>query len=145
MEDITMNKYLAMEHKENRYYEKSRTEKMWIFENDDECDDYEVSLSEFPAICKNPRGSELMKDVLLSDSYESYNAIVCSLPTIDALLKSVCSLEVYDDVKLNILTIDADLFSWETPLETKFMEFKRLSSMEDDLFTYDLLMSYTED
>ncbi|PWA42172.1 Ca2+-ATPase [Artemisia annua] len=57
----------------------------------------------------------------------------------------VCSLEVYEDVNFNLLTIDADLFSWETPLETIFMEFKRLSSMEDDLFTYDLLMSYTED
>ncbi|PWA63892.1 hypothetical protein CTI12_AA348690 [Artemisia annua] len=57
----------------------------------------------------------------------------------------VCSLEVYEDVNFNILTIDADLFSWETPLETTFMEFKCLSSIEDGLFTYDLLMSYTED
>ncbi|PWA89663.1 importin-beta domain, Armadillo-type fold protein [Artemisia annua] len=57
----------------------------------------------------------------------------------------VCSLKAYEDVKFNIFTIDADLFSWETPLETIFKEFKRLSSIEDDLFTYELLMSYTED
>ena len=92
-------------------------------ENDDECDDYEVSLN----------------------SYESYNTIFFNLPMIDVLLKSVCSLEVYEDVKFDILTIDADLFSWETPLETTFMELKHLSSMGDDLFTYDLLMSYSKD
>ncbi|PWA73604.1 hypothetical protein CTI12_AA259130 [Artemisia annua] len=146
-----MNEYLAMEHKENKHYEKSRTKKLLILESDDECDNYEVSFSEFPAIC-DTKSSELKMELLLSDSFENFDAIACNLPTIDALLKSeshtimpVCSLEVYEDVNFNILTIDADLFSWETPLETTFMEFKCLSSIEDGLFIYDLLMSYTED
>ena len=47
--------------------------------------------------------------------------------------------------EVDLLTIDADLFTWETPLETLFAEFKRLGSIDDDLFTYDLFMSYTED
>ncbi|PWA77905.1 hypothetical protein CTI12_AA158160 [Artemisia annua] len=146
-----MNEYLVMEYKENKHYEKSRIEKLLILESDDECDNYEVSLSEHPAIC-DTKSSELKKELLLSDSFENFDAIACNLPTIDALLKSeshtlthVCSLEVYEDVNFNILTIDDDLFSWETPLETTFMEFKRLSNIKDDLFTYDLLMSYTED
>ncbi|PWA95282.1 hypothetical protein CTI12_AA050680 [Artemisia annua] len=146
-----MNEYLAMEHKENKNYEKCRTEKLLILESDDECDNYEVNLSEFRAIC-DTKSSELKKELMLSDSLDNFEAIACNLPTIDALLKSeshtnipVCSLEVYEDVNFNILTIDADLFSWETPLETTFKEFKRLSSIEDGLFTYDLLMSYTKD
>ncbi|PWA57211.1 hypothetical protein CTI12_AA411170 [Artemisia annua] len=140
-----------MEHKENKHHEKYRTEKLLFLESDDECDNYEVNLSEFRAIC-DTKSSKLKKELLLSDSLDNFNAIACNLPTIDALLKSeshtnmpVCSLEVYKDVNFNILTIDADLFSWETPLETTSMEFKRLSSIEDGLFTYDLLMSYTED
>ncbi|PWA62191.1 hypothetical protein CTI12_AA364600 [Artemisia annua] len=104
---------------------------MLISENDDEYDNYEVSLSKFPAICdtsKNPRGSEWKKELLLSDSYENFDAIVCNLPTIDTLLKS-----------------ESHTIMPETPLETTFMEFKRLSSIKDDLFIYDLPMSYTED
>ena len=54
-------------------------------------------------------------------------------------------MEVYEDVNFNVLMIDADLFSWETPLEATYMEFKRLSSIEDGVFSYDLLMSYTKD
>ena len=64
MEDITMNEYLAMEHKENMHYEKFRSEKVLISENDDEYGNYEVSLSKFLAICdtnKNPRRLEWMK------------------------------------------------------------------------------------
>ncbi|PWA95090.1 hypothetical protein CTI12_AA052620 [Artemisia annua] len=95
MEDLSMNEYLTMKHKENEHCERSRTKNLLILEGDDD------------------------------------------IP--------VRTIEDYDDVNFNILTIDADLFSWETPLETIFMEFKRLSCMEDDLFTYDPLMCYTED
>ncbi|GKC50328.1 hypothetical protein Tco_1073073 [Tanacetum coccineum] len=38
----------------------------------------------------------------------------------------------------NLLKIDADLFTYETPLGMVINEFKRLSSMENDLFTYEL-------
>ncbi|PWA82667.1 hypothetical protein CTI12_AA175940 [Artemisia annua] len=155
MEDIMVYEYLVMEHKENKRYEKSCTEKMVISENDDEYDNYEVSLTKFQAICdthKSRRRSEWKKELFLSDPYENFNAIVCNLPTIDTLLQSephttmpICSFKSYEDAKFNIFNIDADLFSWETPLESIFKEFKRLSSIEDDLFTYDLLMSYTKD
>ncbi|PWA56541.1 hypothetical protein CTI12_AA414100 [Artemisia annua] len=151
MEDLSMNEYLAMEHKVNEHCERSRTKNLLILESDDECDNYGVNLSEFRAICVT-ESAALKKELLLSDSLDNFDAIACNLPTIDALLNSksqtniaVCTSEIYEDVNFNILTIDADLFSWETPLETTFMEFKRLSRMKDDLFTYDLLMSYTED
>ncbi|PWA81897.1 hypothetical protein CTI12_AA184020 [Artemisia annua] len=140
MEGLSMNKYLTMKHKVNEHCERSRTKNLLILESDDECDNYGVNLSEFRAICDT------------QDSLDNFDAIACNLPSIDALLnfKSqtnilVCSSEVYEDGNFDILTIDADLFSWETPLETTFMEFKRLSCMKDDLFTYNLLMSYTED
>ncbi|PWA54052.1 hypothetical protein CTI12_AA440770 [Artemisia annua] len=151
MEDLSINEYLAMKHKVNKHYERSRTENLLILESEDECDNYEVNLREFRALC-DTKSSELKKELLLSDLLDDFDAIDSNLPMIDALLNSksqtnrpVCTLEVYEDVNFNILTIDADLFSWETPLETTFMEFKRLSSIEDDLFTYNLLMSYTED
>ena len=66
----------------------------------------------------------LAKELLLSDSFD---------------------VKVFDDVNFNVLMIDADLFSWETPLEATYMEFKRLCNIEDGIFSYDLLMSYTED
>ncbi|PWA38115.1 hypothetical protein CTI12_AA583540 [Artemisia annua] len=151
MEDLSMNEYLAMEHVVNKQCERSRTKNLLISESDDECDNYGVNLNKFRAIC-DTESSALKKELLLSDSLDNFDAIACNLPTIDTLLKSksltsilVRTFEAYNDVNFNILTIDADLFSWETPLETTFMEFKRLSCIEDDLFTYDLLMSYTED
>ncbi|PWA76967.1 hypothetical protein CTI12_AA229050 [Artemisia annua] len=125
-----MDKYLAMEQ---------------------ECDKYEVNLSKFRAIC-DTKSSALKKEPLLSDSIDDFDAIALNLPTVDLLLKSrsltympVCTFEDCGDVDFNILAIDTDLFSWETPLKTTFMEFKRLSCMENDLFTYNSLMSYTED
>ncbi|PWA68469.1 hypothetical protein CTI12_AA307220 [Artemisia annua] len=140
-----------MEHKVNEHCERSRTKNLLILESDDECDNYGVNLSEFREICVT-ESSALKKELLLSDSLDNFDAIACKLPTIDALLNSksqtnipICTSEIYEDVNFNILTIDANLFSWETLLETTFMEFKRLSCMKDDLFTYDLLMSYTED
>ena len=60
------------------------------------------------------------------------------------LTSPACSLGTKEN-EFDIFAIDADLFTWETPLERTFMEFKRLSSMENDLFTYNLLMRYKED
>ncbi|PWA76661.1 zf-BED domain-containing protein [Artemisia annua] len=136
-------------------YKNSHTKMLWSLKNDDECEVYEISLSEFPAICtrnESPGKSEWNDEHLRSASNEPYDAIVCNLLVFDHLFKSkphtimpICSIETYENDKFDILTIDADLFTWETPLGTTFMEFKRLSIMEGDLFTYDLLMSYTED
>ncbi|PWA74350.1 hypothetical protein CTI12_AA251310 [Artemisia annua] len=151
MEDLSMNEYLTMKHKANEHCERSRTKNLLISESDDECDNYGINLNKFRAIC-DTESSTLKKELPLSDSLDYFDAITCNLPKIDTLLKyksltsiPVRTIEDYDDVNFNILTIDADLLSWETPLETIFMEFKRLSCMEDDLFTYDPLMSYTED
>ena len=151
MENLSMNEYLAMEHKEHKHYGKTSTEKLIILESDDECDDYEISLSEFPAL-RNTESSELKKELLLSNSSDEFSAINCNLPTLDALLRPeshtnlpIRHPENYEDVNFDIFMINADLFSWETPLEATYMEFKRLSNIEDGLFDYDLLMSYTED
>ena len=87
MVDISMNEYLAMEHKKNKHYVRSRTEKLLIVESDDKYDNYEVSLSEFPTLC-DTKNSELKKKLLLSVSFENFDAIACNLPTINALLNS---------------------------------------------------------
>ncbi|PWA63834.1 hypothetical protein CTI12_AA245180 [Artemisia annua] len=146
-----MDEYPVMEHEVNKQCEKSRTKNLLTLKGDDECDNYRVNLSKFQAIC-DTNSSTLKEELLLSDSLDNFDAIAFNLPTIDFLLKSrsltnmpICTFEAYDDIDFNILAIDTDLFSWETPFETTFMEFKRLSCMEDDLFTYNLLMSYTED
>nr|GEW02275.1 zf-BED domain-containing protein [Tanacetum cinerariifolium] len=47
--------------------------------------------------------------------------------------KHVIKLEAF-----NLLDIDVGLFTYETPLGMIFNEFKRLSSMVNDLFTYEL-------
>ncbi|PWA96854.1 hypothetical protein CTI12_AA036030 [Artemisia annua] len=83
MEDLSMNEYLAMEHKVNKHYERSRTKNLLILESDDECDNYGVNLSEFRAIC-DTESSASKKELLLSDSLDNFDAIVCNLPTIDA-------------------------------------------------------------
>ncbi|PWA38816.1 hypothetical protein CTI12_AA577900 [Artemisia annua] len=129
----------------------SGTVNLLTLESDDECENYEVNLSKFRAIC-DTKSPELKKEPLLSDSLDDFSAIALDLPTIDLLLEfrsltpvPDCTLEHCDDVDFNILAIDTDLFSWETPLETRFMEFERLSCMGNDLFTYNSLISYTED
>ncbi|PWA75720.1 hypothetical protein CTI12_AA239740 [Artemisia annua] len=151
MEGVTKDECLAMEEDVSMQCEKSRTVNLITLESDDEYDNYEVNLSKFRAIC-DTKSPELKKEPLLSDSLDDFSAIALDLPTIDLLLESRsltlvpdCTLEHCGDVDFNILAIDTDLFSWETPLEMTFMEFKRLSSMGNDLFTYNSLISYTEE
>ena len=43
----------------------------------------------------------------------------------------------------NVLKIDADLFSWETPLEAAFKEFMRLCNIDKEVFSYDVFVRYT--
>ncbi|GKB18148.1 hypothetical protein Tco_0852071, partial [Tanacetum coccineum] len=43
-----------------------------------------------------------------------------------------------DAEMFNLIKINDDLFTYNTPLGVVFDEFNRLSSMEDDLFTYEL-------
>ena len=145
-----MNEYLASEHAKSKEWNDSPTKKLWSLENDDdECGIYEVNLCEFPAICIH-EDSDWNDERLSPIFYETYNAIVCDLRVSDYLFESrfhitvlVCSIETKED-EFDLLSIDADLFTWESPLESTLMEFKHLSSMGDDLFTYNLLMSYME-
>ena len=80
-------------------------------ESDDESDNYEVSLNEFPAL-SNTKHSEWEKELSISESFENFNAIACNLPTINALFNPEaqpviphCSIEAHDDVNFNILVI----------------------------------------
>ncbi|GKB03087.1 hypothetical protein Tco_0831176 [Tanacetum coccineum] len=56
-----------------------------------------------------------------------------------AKMKGIRKYEYAIEIKVfNLLEIDADLFTYETPLGMVVNEFKGLSSMENDLFTYEL-------
>ena len=146
MEDITMNEYLANEQAKVTMRNYFPVKKLWSLENDDEESEmYKVNLDRFPAI--HPRKDSWDKEHLSPIFNDTYDAIICNLKVFSHPfeLKShittpACSLAT-NQKEFDILAIDADLFTWETPLERKFREFKRLSSMEIDLFTYNLLMS----
>ncbi|GJT01654.1 hypothetical protein Tco_0822823 [Tanacetum coccineum] len=56
---------------------------------------------------------------------------VCSLDTFEEEFK--VETEVFD-----LLEIDVDLFTYDIPLGTIFDEFRRLSGMKNDLFTYEV-------
>ncbi|GJY08148.1 hypothetical protein Tco_0375202 [Tanacetum coccineum] len=157
MKEITIKEYLAMEmdwmakQKMN-----SSSEKLWyLAEEDEEEESYVFDMNEFPAIqfrgslSSNSEGTNKSLDSTLD---EKYNAITCDFsPELELLLASeshiavpVCSIRTVeeklkiDPEKFNLLEIDDDLFTYNTPLGVVFDEFKRLSSMEDDLFTYEL-------
>ena len=147
MEDSSVNEHFTMDTIEEKNYRKSLTINPLILENDDECDYYEVNLNKFLAL-RATGSSDLGKDLSFSESFKIFDAITCNLPMVDELLNSAlqtkkldCSNKACD----NILMIDAELFSWETPLESTYAEFKRLSSIDDEVFSYNVLMSYTED
>nr|GEW53767.1 zf-BED domain-containing protein [Tanacetum cinerariifolium] len=126
-------------------------------DNDEDDDDetYEFIMNEFPAIqihnnlsSKSTRTQEALYYIL----DEKYDAIACDFsPKLKLLLASkshivvpVCFIDTfYDEFNreskmLDLLKIDSDLFSCNTPLRMIFDEFRRLSSMEEDLFTYEL-------
>ena len=51
MEDMSMGKYLAMEQRKLLQGIGSSTKRLWFLMNeDDECETYEVDLSEFPEV-----------------------------------------------------------------------------------------------
>ncbi|GKB97585.1 hypothetical protein Tco_0983722, partial [Tanacetum coccineum] len=83
---------------------------------------------------------------------EKYDAITCDFsPELEFLLVSkshtagpVCSLDTFEeDYKVeskvfDFLEINVNFFTCDTPLVMLFDGFSRLSSMEDDLFTYEV-------
>nr|GEV76515.1 hypothetical protein [Tanacetum cinerariifolium] len=69
---------------------------------------------------------------LTNHSFESHSIVlICSLDTFEEEYK--VESEVFD-----LLKIDVNLFTCNTPLRNIFNEFSQLSSMEDDLYTYDV-------
>ncbi|GJU45595.1 hypothetical protein Tco_1202861 [Tanacetum coccineum] len=89
---------------------------------------------------------------LYSTLDEKYDAIACDFPPkLEFLLAyeshtvvPICSLDTFEEEYkaesevFNLLKIDVYVFTYDTPLGTIFDEFSRLSSMEDDLFTYEV-------
>ena len=139
MEDITMSEYLTMEGNETLRCTSSPTKILWTLENDDDCEDYEINLKKFPAICmgeKNSENSEWENGKLCPSLDETYDAINCNSPLFDELFESIshtsmpkCSIKTYESEEVDLRTIDVDLFTWEPPLKTLFAEFKRLGSI----------------
>ncbi|GJW21524.1 hypothetical protein Tco_0032146 [Tanacetum coccineum] len=92
------------------------------------------------------------QEALYSTLDEKYDAITRDFsPELEFLLASeshivvpVCSIDTFDDEykeeseMLDLLKIDLDWFTCDTPHGMVFNEFRRLSNMEDDLFTYKL-------
>ncbi|GKB04580.1 hypothetical protein Tco_0832723 [Tanacetum coccineum] len=134
----------------------SSLEKLWyLADEDDEEENYVFDLNEFPAIQIHSKLSSKFVGTdksLNSTLDEKYDAIPCDfLPELEFLLASeshivvlVYSLNTFEEEYkiefkvFDLLKIDLDLFTCDTPLEMIFDEFRRLSSMEDDLIAYEL-------
>ncbi|GJT25293.1 hypothetical protein Tco_0895230 [Tanacetum coccineum] len=156
IEGITIKEYLTIEDKKmEKQSMNSSFEKLWyLADEDDEEETYVFDMNEFPGI--QIRKNLSSKSVgthksLYSTLDEKYDAIAYDFsPELEFLLASeshtavhVCSLDTFkDEYKeeskvFNLLKIDVDLFTCDTPLGMIFDEFSQLSSMEDDLFTYE--------
>nr|GEU38560.1 SGNH hydrolase-type esterase domain-containing protein [Tanacetum cinerariifolium] len=95
---------------------------------------------------------------LYSTLDEKYDGIAYDFPPeLEFLLASeshtvvpLCSLDTFEEEYkvesevFNLLKIDVHVFTYDTPLGMIFNEFSRLSSMEDDLFTYEQFEEYME-
>ncbi|GJZ05226.1 hypothetical protein Tco_0538501 [Tanacetum coccineum] len=125
MKEIKIKEYLAMEIEwMAKQKMNSSSKKLWhLAEEDEKEESYIFDMNEFPTIQLGGN---------LSSNSESHIVVpVCSIGTIEEKLK-------IDAKKFNLLKINDNLFTYNTPLGVVFDEFKRLSSMEDDLFTYEL-------
>nr|GEU55984.1 zf-BED domain-containing protein [Tanacetum cinerariifolium] len=134
----------------------SSLEKLWYLAyKDDEEETYVFNMNEFPSIQIHNNLSSKSKgthESLYLTLDEIYDAIVCDFsPKLEFLLASeshnivlVYSLDTFEEEYkiesevFNLLKIDLDLFTCDTPLGMIFNELRRLSSMEDGLFTYEL-------
>ncbi|GKA60275.1 hypothetical protein Tco_0759682 [Tanacetum coccineum] len=134
----------------------SSLEKLWyLADEDDEEETYVFDMNEFLSIqIHNNLSSKSAgtHESLYFTLDEKYDAIACDLsPELEFLLASeshsailVCSLDTFDEeYKLesevfDLFKIDVDLFTCDTPLKKIFDEFSRLSSMDDDFFTYEV-------
>ncbi|GJW80964.1 hypothetical protein Tco_0144939 [Tanacetum coccineum] len=133
MVGITIEEYLAMENKKMAKQSMNLSfEKLWyLADEDDEKETYVFDMNEFLAIQIHNNLSS--KSVGTHESFYStldknYDAIACDF-----------SLELEFLLASESHTfIDVDLFTCDTPLGTIFDEFSRLSSMEDDLFAYEV-------
>ncbi|GJX94210.1 hypothetical protein Tco_0348796 [Tanacetum coccineum] len=140
----------------------SSFEKLWyLAAEDDKEETYVFDMNKFSAIqIHNNLSSKSAgtHESLYSTLNEKYDAIACDfLPKLEFLLASeshtpvsVYSLDTFkEEYKVeskvfDLLKIDVDLFTCDTPLGTIFDEFSRLSSMEDNLFAYEVGRIFVE-
>ncbi|GKC98837.1 hypothetical protein Tco_1169112, partial [Tanacetum coccineum] len=134
MEGITIEEYLAMEERKMAKQSVNLSfDKLWYLADEDE-EEERTHESLYPTLD------------------EKYDVIACDIsPELEFLLASesytvvpVCYLETFKEKYevnpevFNLLGINVDLFTCDTPLWMIFDEFSRLSGMEDDLFTYEV-------
>ncbi|GJY31808.1 hypothetical protein Tco_0415303 [Tanacetum coccineum] len=127
MKGITINEYLAMEDKKMaKQCMNSSFEKLWyLADEDDEEETYLFDMNEFLAIQIHSNVSSKSAgtdESLYSTLDENYDAIEYTFEE-EYKIES----EVFD-----LLKIDLDLFTYDTPLGIIFDEFRRLSSMCSD-------------
>ncbi|GJS20039.1 hypothetical protein Tco_0448671 [Tanacetum coccineum] len=133
----------------------SSLEKLWYFvDEDDEEKTYVFDMNEFPAIqIHNNLSSKSAgtHESLYFTLNKKYDAIAYDFsPELEFLLASeshifipIYSLDTFEEEYkveskvFDLLKINVDLFTCDTPLRMIFDEFSRLSSMEDDLFAYE--------
>ncbi|GKC25390.1 hypothetical protein Tco_1027540, partial [Tanacetum coccineum] len=143
MKEMRIEEYLAMEEKGmGKQSTNSSFEKLWyLIDEYDEDETYEFDMNEFPAIqIHNNFSSKSVgtQEALYYILDEKYDVIACDFsPKLELLLASeshivvpVCSIDNFDDEfkgeskMLDLLKIDHDLFSCNTPLEMIFDEFR---------------------
>nr|GEW23327.1 hypothetical protein [Tanacetum cinerariifolium] len=123
-------------------------EKLWyLADEDDEEETYVFDMNEFLAIQKGMAllGVSLCSGrdsrIIIPPLNENCNAIACDFSPLHTAV-SVYSLDTFqkeykgESKVFDLLKIDVDLFTCDTPLWMIFDEFSRLSSTKDDLFAY---------
>ncbi|GJR84703.1 hypothetical protein Tco_0155488 [Tanacetum coccineum] len=155
MEGITIDEYLTIEDKKmaKQSMNSSFERLLYLADEDDEEETYVFDMNEFLTIqIHNNLSSKSARthESLYSTLNEKYDAIVCDFsPELEFLLAFeshtvvlVYSLDTFEEEYkvesevFDLINIDVDLFTCDTPLGMIFDEFSQLSSMEDDLFNY---------
>ncbi|GJZ09933.1 hypothetical protein Tco_0544216 [Tanacetum coccineum] len=153
IKEIIIEEYFTMEDKKMaKQSMDSSYEKLWyLADEDDEEETYVFDMNEFPAIqIHNNLSSKLAgtHESLYSTHNEKYDATTCDFSLALEFLQAskshtvgpVYSLDTFEEEYkvesevFDLLKIDVNLFTCDTPIRMIFKEFSRLSSMKDDLF-----------
>nr|GEU91193.1 zf-BED domain-containing protein [Tanacetum cinerariifolium] len=156
IKEIIIEEYLVEDKKIAKQSMDSSLEKLWyLVDEDDEEETYVFDMNEFLAIQIHNDLSSKSKGThksLNSTLDEKYDAIMYDfslelkflLASKSHIFVPVYSLDTFEEEYkvesevFDLLKINVDLFTYDTPLRMIFDEFRRLSSMEDDLFAYEL-------